>query len=202
MNNLLIGRRSAATTARYMASACLLLTAAACGSDADANASADAAPAGDTNAAAPALALGEIESISATVTGAKDTTYDGSTADGNVEPGGGCSESSPLRIGFNVLDAEGDEVASLSAETDEILAPGETGTFPVQAARFWYMRFGLPSRTTFEGSGILEITRHDARRDARRMEGRLVARGLEDSRGDRVDLEARFAIGLSCGVHQ
>ncbi|MFW6084109.1 MAG: hypothetical protein ACODAA_02750 [Gemmatimonadota bacterium] len=193
-------------TVRRIGIACLLLATAACGPDGDAAADADveaganAAPAAQASSDAPALSLGEIESFTATVSGAKDTTYEGSSASGNIEPGGGCSESSPLRIGFTLSDAQGDESARFSAETDEILEPAETGTLPVEIASFWYRRMGLPSRMTFEGTGTLEITRHEAWQGARRMEGRLVARGLEDGRGDRVDVEARFAVGLSCGV--
>lgn len=131
MKNVLLERRSAATITRYIASACLLIAATACGSDAD---------------------------------------------------------------------AAGDQSARFMVETDEILQPGGIGTFPVETASFWYRRMGLPSQMTFEGTGTLEVTRHVAQRGARRMEGRLIASGLEDSRGDRVDVEAEFAVGLSCGV--
>jgi hypothetical protein len=155
---------------------------------------------GDAPADAASLGLGEVGSFTGTLMGAKDETYEGSSAAGNVEFFGSCDDDVPLRVGFNVTDADGVQVARFQGRTDEILEAGETGSFPVHSASAWYQRMGLPSRTTFEGEGTVEITRHDARRGARLMRGLLSARGLEDSRGETVDMEVEFEVGLSCGV--
>lgn len=188
---------------RFAAILCFLL-AAACGGDADPDpdpgATADVTTVADTRRDGPALALGEVASFNATVSGAKDTTYEGSSAAGDIEAFGGCSASSPLRLGFNLADGDSTYLARFRADTKQLLEPGETGTFDVESASFWYRRTGLPSRTTFEGTGTLEITHHEARRGARRMHGRLVAGGLEDGHGDVVSIEAQFELGVSCGI--
>lgn len=188
---------------RFAGILCFLL-AAACGGDADPDpdpgATADVTTLTDTLRDAPALALGEVTSFNATVSGAKDTAYEGGSADGDIEAFGGCSATSPLRLGFNLTDADSTYLARFRADTGQLLQPGETGTFDVERASFWYRRTGLPSRTTFEGTGTLAITRHDARRGARRMHGRLVAEGLEDGHGDVVNIEVQFELGLSCGI--
>lgn len=176
-----------------IAAACLLAAFVACGTETSA--------AGDGEISdGPALAFGEVGSFTATVSGAKDTTYRGSTAAGNIESSGSCGEDTPLRVGFNLTGADGTKSGRFQVVTDRILEAEETGSFPVETVSFWYARAGLPPRVTFRGPGTLDITGHDARPGARRMEGRLVARGLEDSRGDKVDVEAEFALGLSCGA--
>jgi hypothetical protein len=155
---------------------------------------------GDVPDGAASLGLGEVGSFTGTLMGAKDTTYQGSNAAGNVEFFGSCDDDVPLRVGFNVTDADGMLVARFQGRTDEILEEGETGSFPVQSASAWYQRMGLPSRMTFQGSGTMEITRHEARRGARLLQGRLVGQGREDSRGETADMEVEFEVGLSCGA--
>ena len=148
------------------------------------------------------LAPGEVGALRAMLSGTKDTTYQGSTADGSVEFFGSCDDDVPLRVGFNVKDSDGNQVARFQGRTDRMLEPGQTGSFPVETATAWYKRMGLPSRMTFEGRGNIEISLHDARRGSRRMTGVLMASGLEDSRGDLIDVEVEFDVGLSCGLEE
>jgi len=146
------------------------------------------------------LRLGEIASVTAIVSGARDTTYEGSTAEGNVSPAGGCRSDGALRLGFTFQRLDGTPAGAFRWTASTKVEAGATGSFPVDSASFWYPRLGSRARTTYWGSGSLEISRHDARPDARRMTGRLVAQGLEDAGGETVDLDVSFDIGGSCGT--
>lgn len=150
----------------------------------------------------PVLVLGEVASFEAVVTGARDTTYEASSEAGNIQPFGGCRAERPMRMGFNIEPPGGVESGRFGWVTVDPVGPGVTGSFPFETASFWYPRLGAPSQTTFEGPGTLEITRHDARADARRRSGRLVARGLTDASGASVDVEVAFDLGGSCGIEK
>jgi hypothetical protein len=149
---------------------------------------------------AQVLAVGEIASVIAIVSGARDTTYEGSTAAGNVRPAGGCRSDGTLRLGFTFEASDRTPTGAFRWTASTKVETGATGTFPVDSASYWYPRLGSRSRTTYWGAGSLEISRHDARPQARRMTGRLVAQGLTDSGGEAVDIDVSFDIGGSCGV--
>jgi len=161
---------------------------------------ADRAVIGRSATEAQVLALGEIASVTAIVSGARDTTYEGSTAGGNVRPAGGCRSDGTLRLGFTFEGSDGTPTGAFRWTASTKVETGATGTFPVDSASYWYPRLGSRSRTTFWGGGSLEISRHDARPEARRMTGRLVAQGLTDGGGEAVDIDVSFDIGGSCGT--
>ena len=160
-----------------------------------------AAGVGQSQVDGPRLRVGEILSVTAAITGARDTIYEGSTAEGNVEPGGGCRSDQILKMGFTFIAPEHVSESWVRWDVGSPMEPGATGTFDVEWVAYWYPGLGLPSRNTFEGSGSLEITRHDAgRTGGRRMAGRLIATGLQDIDGNGVDVDVSFDMGGSCGM--
>lgn len=151
---------------------------------------------------APPLRVGEIASVTTILTGARDTTFEGSSAAGNVQPGGGCRSDQMLRMSFTFMPPDHSSESRVSWEVGSPMDPGATGTFSVESVSYWDSRMGLPSQNAFQGSGTLELTRHDAGPGPRRMTGRLVAEGLSERSGQTVDVDVSFDIGGSCGTIQ
>lgn len=138
-----------------------------------------------------------VNSFTARITGTRDTLYEGIAA-AKVEAATNCATDRPTRISFTVTDEE-DLPARFRAITEVVLEPGQTGSFRADTVTYWYPRFGLPSQTTYRGHGTLEITHHEASRDAPRLVGRIVGEGLRDSKGEAVEVEVEFDVGWSCG---
>lgn len=141
-----------------------------------------------------------VDSFRAVVSGARDTTYQGSTANGDVEAATNCILEKPARISFTTSPGDEPSASRFRAITGSVIDPGQTGTFPADTVTYWYPRMGLPSQTTYTGTGALEITRHDAHPDSRRMTGRITGDDLADSRGGQVDVEVEFDLAWSCGM--
>jgi hypothetical protein len=90
-----------------------------------------------------------VGSFTGTLTGAKDTTYQGSTAGGTVEFFGSCDDDVPLRVGFNVSDGDGVQVARFQGRTNEILEAGGAAwwveAWRTAAGRVWIWKWNSRS---------------------------------------------------------
>ncbi len=148
----------------------------------------------------PPLRVGEIASVTATVSGAQDTTFVGNSQAGNVQPGGGCRSDQMLQMSFTFAPPDHSSESRISWEVGAPMDPGATGTFSVESVSYWHSGMGLPSRHSYQGSGTLELTRHDAGPGPRRMTGRLIGTTLRQRSGHTVDVDVSFDIGGSCGT--
>ncbi len=99
---------------------------------------------------------------------------------------GGCRSDQVLRMGFTFFPPDGSSESRIRWDVGAPMEPGATGTFPVESVSYWYPDLGVPSRSSFQGSGTLDITRHEAGPGGRRMTGHLVAAGLEGPNGQVV----------------
>jgi hypothetical protein len=103
-----------------------------------------------------------VDSFSAVVSGARDTTYEGSTAAGDVEAATNCILERPARISFTTSPGDEPSASRFRAITGSVINPGQTGTFRADSISYRHPRFGIASETTYVGPGMLEITAHDA----------------------------------------
>ncbi len=91
---------------------------------------------------------------------------------------------------------------AVTVMTKDPIATGQTGDIPLDWLDVSFLTRDIDS-LFFKGRGTLEITRHDAAPDHRRMTGIMIGNGLQDSQeaaGKSLDARFEFDLNFSCGV--
>lgn len=171
----------------------------------DANDDANSDDNDDQSADGPGF--GNFESGEIVLTGAEEATYAvGDPALGFVS-GGGCGGEN-YGISVNVQNAEGQfTMAQISADIDEDMSGGRTGTFPVEEVSLLMIPDGdMAAARTYEGPGTLDVIEHDnaapdfdlnERRTVLSITGTLEANGADDEPGT-VELDADLVWIMGC----
>lgn len=121
---------------------------------------------------------------------------------------GGCNGKTPISLGFNNGQNNSPAWFYLALDTEDVVAPGETGVFSISRLN-WYKgnetggdtpaREMMISLTLKEGTGSVTIERHDASMQGRRLAG-ILHGTVQDTAGAQSELNARFDIAMSCGI--
>lgn len=116
----------------------------------------------DSGDAAEGPGFGNFESGAIVVSGAEDVTYSvGDSALGFIS-GGGCGGEN-YGISVNVQDADAQvTMAQISANIDEDMNGGRTGTFPVEEVSLMIVPDGdMMAMRVYEGPGTMDVVEHD-----------------------------------------
>lgn len=155
-------------------------------------------PTRPSEAAGDALGPDGVRWASLIAAGRPNLSFAGSGVDGSAGAGVSCyGADNPVFISIY----EGDEPLAaelgLNVTTVTGIAEGATGTFRISEIQ--YVLGGGALRT--QGTGTLEVTRHDASKDKdrRRMAGRIYGMSVRDpSSGKFVTFEAVFDVNAAC----
>ena len=122
---------------------------------------------------------------------------------------GGCDKSNPMSFTFYASVPQADDWFSLSFDTGEIVEGGETGRFELTEldwANGVFTPDNLPEGVNvkvpdqFSGTGTLDLTRHEASINSRRMVGTITGHVESENSDEAADLTAHFDINWSCAV--
>jgi hypothetical protein len=122
---------------------------------------------------------------------------------------GGCDGTTPINLSIFLGRPMDERWFNVAFVTEGVIAPGETGTFPLQSLQWddGVMRpenlpEDSPARAPvrYSGKGTLTLETHMASIETRRMAGTLTGHVEQFGKGPAADITAHFDINFSCGV--
>ena len=150
-------------------------------------------------------AQGFINAFSFRATGDAAVSWDS----GDLRMSGGCPAGSPMSIGFSSGTVTAEDYRNVAFDTQAVIAPGQTGTFPLEEIRWDHGTKAVTPRgggtevrvpNRFAGPGTLTLTTHEATTRNRRLSGTARGEGIKSREGALVDLVVEFDLNLSCGA--
>jgi hypothetical protein len=165
------------------------------------------APASASEARETSRPAGPVNAFSFEETGAamRQTVPDAA----DLKLAGGCDGTTPINLSMFLGQPIEERWFSVAFSTEGVVAPGETGTFPLQSLQWddGVMRpenlpADSPARVPvrYSGKGTLTLDTHAASTGMRRMAGTLTGHVEQLGKGPAADITAHFDINLSCGV--
>lgn len=94
------------------------------------------------------------------------------------------------------------ERIDMALMTKDPIATGQTGSIPLDWVDVTFLDASYDSHQ-YKGPATLELTRHDAAPDQRRMTGAIRVSGLagdDAAEGTSIDAEIEFDLNFSCGI--